>query len=204
MRSSRSSMRVIMLQYVPFETTGKRCSRGSIDHIAFKPWLLFDEIDPPFPHGESRCCKPVSFVHVGTNDGQTHDILERSIRVMWIVDMLPANCGSRRGNTLIRDRQDFHNFFALERVTDTDAPGLTIFISRNLDVTTGIDVEIAKSSFFQHMCGLQDCPAFDYPRRINHTVMLNVEIPPRFLSGLLAQCQDRFHLIAILFFTKLA
>src|SRR5713101_9569553 len=105
---------------------------------------------------------------------------------MRIVNMLPANCGSRRGNTLIRDRQDFHNFFALERVTDTNAPGLAVFIPRNLDVTTCIDVEIAKSSFFQHVCGLKDRPAFDYPRRINHTVMLDVEIPTCFLSGLLA------------------
>ena len=123
---------------------------------------------------------------------------------MRVVDMLPANGGPGRGNTLIRDHQHFHNFFAVERVADTDAPGFTIFIARYLDITAGIDVEVGQSSFFQQMCGLQDGPAFDDPRRVEDTVMLDVEIPPRFLPGLFAYCQDRFHLIAIRFFSKLA
>ena len=106
--------------------------------------------------------------------------------VMRIVDMLPANGGPRGGNTLICDRQDFHIFFAAERITDTNAPGVATFRSRYLDVTASINVEIGKSSFFQHMCGLKNCPAFDYPRRISDTVMIDVEISPRFLSGLLA------------------
>ena len=63
--------------------------------------------------------------------------------VMRIVDMLPANCGPRRGNTLIRDRQNFHMFFAVERVTDTDSPGVPTFLSRYLDVTASINVEIS-------------------------------------------------------------
>ena len=100
--------------------------------------------------------------------------------------MLPANGGSRCSDTLIRDRQNFHNFFAVERVTDADAPGVTTFLSRYLDVTASINVEIGKSSFFQHTCRLKDYPAFDYPRRINDTVVLDVEISLRFLSGLLA------------------
>src|SRR5260370_37597840 len=105
---------------------------------------------------------------------------------MRIVDMLPANCGSRRGNPLIHDRQNFHNFFAVEWITDTDSPGVTIFLSRYLDVTSSINVEIGISSFFQHMCRLKDSPAFDNPRRIGDAVMLDVEIPLRFLFGLLA------------------
>src|SRR5712691_11282243 len=98
--------------------------------------------------------------------------------MMRIVDMLPANGGSRRGNTLLCDRQNFHIFFAVEWVTDTYTPRVTAFISRYLDVAAGINVEIGISSFFQHICGLKDCPAFDYPRRISSTVMIDVEIPP--------------------------
>src|SRR5690348_7349599 len=106
--------------------------------------------------------------------------------MMRIVDMLPTNGGSRRGEPLIRDHQNFHNFFAVERVTDTNSPGMTTFLSRYLDVTTGINIEIGKSSLFQYICGLKDCPAFDYPRRINDTIVPNVEIPLRLLSGVLA------------------
>src|SRR5438046_347558 len=97
--------------------------------------------------------------------------------LMRIVDMLPANGGSRRGNPFIRDRQHFHNFFAVERVTDTDAPGVPTFRSRYLDVPASINVEIGVSSFFQPICGLEDGPAFDDSRRIKDTVMLDVEIP---------------------------
>src|SRR5437763_15548134 len=86
-RSRRSSMRVIMLKDVPFETTGKRCPRGSIDHIAFKARQLLDEKDSPFAHGEGGCGKAIRFVHIGTNNGQAHDILKRSIRVMRVVDI---------------------------------------------------------------------------------------------------------------------
>src|SRR3984893_6014780 len=147
---------------------------------------MFDEIDSPFDHGKRRRCKPISFVHVGNNNGKAHYMLEGYMWMMRIVDMLPANGGPRGGNTLICDRQDFHIFFAVERVTDTDAPGVATFRSRYLDVTASIDVEIGKSSGFQHMCGIKDCPAFDYARRINDSIMLDVEIPPRFLFGLLA------------------
>src|SRR5215467_5387480 len=105
---------------------------------------------------------------------------------MRIVDMLPANGGSRGGNSLIGDRQHLHNLIAIERVTDADAPGITIFLSRYLDVAASIDVEIGPSGFFEQMRGLKDGPTLDDARGINQTVMPDVEIPIRFLSGLLA------------------
>ncbi len=85
------------------ERSLEHCSCGSVDQIAIKACSLVHKIDTSFPHRKGSRGKAVSFVDVGTNDGQTDNVQDGCIGVMRVVDMLPANSGSGGGDPLVSD-----------------------------------------------------------------------------------------------------
>src|SRR5437868_11246668 len=110
--------------------------------------------------------------------------------------MLPTNRCARSGDTLIPDRQHLHILSAVERVADANAPGMAVVRTRHLDITTGINIKIDKSHLFEQLRRLENGPTLNDTGRVDEAIMLDVEVALRFLPGLLAQGQNRFHSIA--------
>src|SRR5690242_3710440 len=105
---------------------------------------------------------------------------------MGIIDMLPANRDARGGNPLIAQRQDFYMLSTIERIANANSPGMTIFHSRDLNISSGINEEVLESARLQQMCRILNGPPFDNARRISNAILLNIEIPFRLLLRLFA------------------
>src|SRR5690242_14591965 len=97
------------------------------------------------PHRERSRGKAVRFVDIGADHRQTEHICQLRVRLMRIVDMLPADRGPRGCDAQVGEREHFDDLSAVEWITNPHTPGAAIFESRNRDVPTRVDEIVAMS-----------------------------------------------------------
>src|SRR3954447_8225161 len=151
---------------------------------------LGNEGEPDASHREGGRCQSVRLVDRRPDNGQAHDLVQRTVRLQRVSDMLAAYRRPRRCHASVGNRQYLDQFVTIEWIANANAPRpARVVETGGLDGATGIDEVMYKAPSREQSAGFLNCPALPQPRWIDPSISHTIKVPPGHRLGLLAEQQ---------------